>query len=207
MKSATATLIAVGYVAFLCVGCEELDSQRELQLDKQLATSQAREKQLAGQVEKLVAQTANQKKQIRTLQTLSPNRLKKLFVVDRIELSRYTGGVDTNKKPGHDAIKVMIKPLDKAGSVIKSAGAMKIQLFDLADKPDKRLLAEYNYPVEKIGKHWAGGFMANHYSFMCSWKKPPANQKITVRVEFIDHLTGKTFTTQKLVVLALPPKQ
>ena len=56
------------------------------------------------------------------------------------------------------------------------------------------------------GATWAfSGFMTNYYSFICPWKSsPPAHEEITVRVEFVDYLTGKSFTAQKTCKLQLP---
>jgi hypothetical protein len=35
-------------------------------------------------------------------------------------------------------------------------------------------------------------------------RHPPAGEKVTVRVEFLDHLTGKTHSAQKLCEIELP---
>ena len=206
MKPAAAILITSMVAVLLCAGCMEPDTLTP-KLQKQLQASQAREKQLTAQVEKLVAHSDEQDKQIATLRKLGPDRLGKLFVVDRIKLGRYTGGIDTDKKPGQDAIKVIVKPYDRAGSIIKAAGEIKIQLFDLGAPKAERLIAEFIYPVEKIGKHWSSGFMSYHYSFDCLWPSPPKNPDITVRAEFTDYLTGKTFSDQKLIKITLPPAQ
>lgn len=205
MKLTAVILITSVASGLFCAGCQLPDSLTP-KLQKQLQDSQGREKELTHQVEKLSARSVEQEKQIITLRRLGPDRLKKLFVVDRIELGRYTGGIDTDKKPGQDAMKVFVKPYDQGGSIIKAAGEMKIQLFDLAAPEAARLIAEFNYPVETIGKNWSSGFMAYHYSFECPWGKPPKNPDITVRVEFIDFLTGKTFNAQKLVKITLPPE-
>ncbi len=206
MKIAAAMLTTSLAAVFFCAGCLQTESQTKIEnLQKELDLSKAREKELTTQVEKLTADTDRQKEQIETLQNLGPDRLKKLFVVDQVQLGRYTGGIDTDKKPGQDAVKVFVMPVDQAGSVIKSAGEVKIQLFDLAEPESERLIAEFDYPVDKIGEHWSSGFMAYHYSFECPLPNRPKNPDITVRVEFIDYLTGKTFTAQKLIKLILPP--
>ncbi len=204
MKSEPTVLKVVGLaLAILCAGCRP---EGDADVFNELDLARARQKQLTAQVEKLSARQSQQEKQIATLQKLGKVRLGKLFVVDHISLGKYTGGVDLDRKVGQDAVKVFLKPIDQTGSVVKAAGDVKIQLFDLAQPEGQRLLGEFCYPVEQIGKHWAGGFMTQHFSFLCRWKTPPKHPDITVRVEFIDYLTGKTHTAQKFITLALPVK-
>ncbi|MCD4823112.1 MAG: hypothetical protein K8S55_00760 [Phycisphaerae bacterium] len=211
------SVLLMTIVALLfCVGCEELSNERELELEKQRDVARKQVKELTGEVENLSARLATQDEHVKTLQALGgEKRMATLFTVDKIELGRYTGGIDTDKKPGDDAIKIFLLPEDADGSTLKAAGSVKIQLFDLAQPEGKgkgkgegknKLFAEYTYPVKDIAKHWHGGMLTYHYSFLCGWEKPPAHADITVRVEFTDYLTGKTFTAQKLCKIKLPPK-
>ena len=195
---------ALGVLGCL-TGCEPPDRQRELTLERQRDAAEAKVRQLTSEVEKLSADLKNRQEQIETLQTLGDKRLKNLFRVEEIELSRHTGGIDLDKKPGQDAIKVFLLPRDNSGNVLKAAGDVKIQLFDLAQPKDETLFAEFTYPVKDIAKYWSGGFMTYHYSFECKWKTPPKHDEITVRATFTDYLTGKTFTAQKLCKIKLPP--
>ncbi len=150
----------------------------------------------------------DQQKQIRGLQALGEGkRLEKIFHVSKISIGRHTGGVDTDGQPGHDAIKVFLRPIDKDGSTMKAAGDVKIQIYDLALPEDETLVGEYKWPVDKMSKHWSGGFMTYYFSFVCPWKKtsPPKHKKLTVRVEFVDYLTGKMFVAQEVCEVRVKP--
>jgi hypothetical protein len=150
---------------------------------------------------------AEQQEQIRTLQALGEKRLDLLFHVSAIKLGRYTAGVDLDGKDGDDGVRVYLQPVDGDGHAIKAAGAVTIQLFDLAAKAEENLLGEYNYPAEEIAKNWSAGFLTYHYRFDCPWKSsPPTHPEITVRVAFTDYLTGKQFTAQKVCTVHLPTK-
>jgi len=180
---------------------EKLKSDRKLAVEE---TQKVKELNAGLQVE-LVAQ----RKQIDSLQALGgPERLKRLFHVRRIALGRYTGGVDLDGDEGDDGIKVYLRPIDADGSVIKAAGGVKIQLFDLAIEGKDNLIGRYEWTAEQISKQWSSGFMTYHFSFECPWKaSPPAHDEITVRVEFTDYLTGKVLTAQKLCKVNLPAEQ
>ncbi len=196
---------AVLAVLICLTGCELSDRQRELALERQCDVAEEKVRQLTEEVEKLSGDLKHREEQIETLQKLGEKRLENLFSVEEIKLGRHSGGIDLDKKPGQDAIKVFLLPRDKSGCVLKVAGDVKIQLFDLAQPKDKTLLDEFFFPVKDIGEHWSGSFMTYHYSFVCQWKTPPEHDEITIRATFTDYLTGKTFTAQKLCKIKLPP--
>jgi len=153
----------------------------------------------------LKARVAEQSEQIGSLQALGDKRLDKLFHVTRIELGRYTGGIDIDKRPGHDGVRVYVKPIDQHGSTLKAAGSVTVQIYDLALPAEKTLIGTYTWTVGQAAKMWKSGFVAYQYSLTCPWKTaPPKHRDLTVRVTFLDYLTGKTFTAQKLCKVNLP---
>jgi len=185
-----------------CVSVKQAESEKIL-AERRDALEQVRT--LSDRNEALQSELAAQRKQIDTLQALGgQKRLDLLFRVERIAMGRHTGGIDTDDKGGQDGIKVFLLPIDADGSVIKAAGDVKIQLFDLAADPAQNLVGEYRWTVEQLSKQWSSGFMAYHFSFECPWPDgPPQHDEITVRVEFTDYLTGKTFTAQELCKVKL----
>jgi hypothetical protein len=152
---------------------------------------------------RLRQESAEKDEQIATLQALGPQRIEKLFRVEGIRLGRFTAGVDLDGDGSDDGVKVYLQPTDAQGSTVKAAGDVMVQLYDLAESSCKSLVGEYYWGVDQIGECWAGGFLSDHYSLVCPWQSdPPAHDEITVRVEFVDYLTGKTFTAQKLIQIA-----
>ena len=148
--------------------------------------------------ERLAARLAERDKQVESLLALGDKRLQKLYVVRRIRLGSGTGGADLDDKPGHDGVKVFVQPVDQHGSVIKAPGTVTIQLYDLAADPNGNLVARERFDLDATAGHWSSGFLAYHYSFVCRWKTPPAHNELTVRVAFLDYLTGKKHTAQQV---------
>lgn len=144
---------------------------------------------------------ADQSRQIESLQSLGPGRLDKLVTVDRVRLQRLTGGFSSSDKAGHDGIVIYLQPIDAHGHVIKAAGTARAELLDLANLPDKHLLGQWQFNADQLGKLWAGRLWTNHYTIRCMFPNPPDHNEITVRVEFTELLTGKTFTAQKLCAI------
>ena len=184
--------------------CQQLEAGRSSETRQQLLRRIA---QLAKKNRDLRADVTSQKKQIHSLANLGQGkRLEKLFHAEKIRLGRHTGGIDTDDKFVHDAIKVYLHPIDPDGSTVKAAGSVKIQIFDLALPAERNIIGLYEWSVDDMSKCFSGGFMTYHFSFVCPWKKNtlPEHEQLTVRVEFLDYLTGKTFTTQKACKVKLP---
>lgn len=182
-------------------GCDgATTSERFRQLDQQV-------RELTDQVDKLNTDLAaknalieTQQKQITSLQQLGRDRLEKLYYVTRIKIERLTGGANYDGKPGHDGITVYLQPVDQDGHVIKAAGDIHIELFDLANPDGRRRIGEYVFDAAHARTMWHGRLMTQHYTLKCPWRAAlPAHDEITVRTEFTDYLTGRTFRDQKVV--------
>jgi hypothetical protein len=195
-------LLVVGVLA----GCNgPTTTERFRQLDQKV-------RELTDQVEKLNGDLASknalitaQQQQIATLQRLGAERLEKLYYVTAIKLERLTGGADYDGKPGDDGITVYLQPVDQNGHVIKAAGDIRIELFDLSNPDGRRLIGEYVWDVDHTRELWHGRLMTHHYTAKCPWRTgPPAHDEVTIRVAFTDYLTGQTFRAQQVAKIRSP---
>ena len=187
-----------------CVMLAACTPQRPVRLDANMLLEI---EQLRTRNEELCKQLSQRDEQILALQNLGDKRLDRLYTVRRISLASGTGGASTDDKPGDEAVKVNVAPIDQYGSVLKAAGSVKVQVFDLAALQGKNLLAECDYDPNAAAKNWVSGLFSSYYAFTLPLPaEPPAHSELTVRVEFTEYLTGKTFTTQQVIKIALPPK-
>jgi hypothetical protein len=194
--------ITGGILVIAAIGCDNTTAERMRQLDQQIRQLNDQTDKLGKEVTAKDAVIETQRQQIATLQHLGDKRLEKLYYVTAIRIDRLTGPANYDDKPGPDGITVYIQPVDQDGHVIKAAGDIRIQLLDLANADGKHLIGEYRLDAEHARKAWYGRLMTNHYSVKCPWRSgPPAHEDITVRVEFTDYLTGKTFRDQMVVKL------
>ena len=186
-------LLAVLSVFLGCANKDELlleAQNRNRELRQQLRQSQQT-------VETQEDTIRRQSEQINNLSKLGTERLEVLFRVEKIKLGRYSGGAELDKNTGDDGIRVYITPQDEAGRTVTAAGSIEVNVFDLADK-DESLLMSYSFSAIEAKKQWHGGGLANHYNITCPWKdKLPSGDEVTVRVKFIDYLTGQAFTATK----------
>lgn len=178
----------------LLSGCADktVDIRRELISTRDdLGQSQRRIVELQSQLEQC-------QNQVQTLTNLGDERLQDVYLVQRVEIGRRSSGVSTDDQEGDDALRVYVEPIDQFGHVIKAAGAITVRLFDLAAPPDT-LIGECVLTPKEAGSLWTGSFTGSYFMLTCPWNRPPTVDEITVRVEFTDYATGKTFTAQRVV--------
>ncbi len=188
-------------------GCEPTVSKEKFDRLNQTWIDTLRDnRDLVRRNEQLEETIGRQNEQIADLQNLGDKRLEKLFYVTHLELGRRSGGVDKDGRSGDDAVVVYLQPVDRDGHVIKAAGEVTVQLYDLANAPAENLIGEYHWSLDELGATWAGGFLgSSQFSLLCPWRTgPPAHDQITIRATFTDYLTGKTFTAQRVVSVHLP---
>ncbi len=146
--------------------------------------------------------------QVNVLQDLGPERLEKLFRPVRVEFASRSGGYDLDGTPGDDGVVVYLRPIDSDGHSVKAAGAIRVQLFDLANPEGRHEIALYAFSVDEARKKWYGRLATGHYTIKCPWPpdRLPDHRDITVRAEFTDYLTGTVLTCQDHFAVRFPPE-
>ena len=178
------------------VGCANKDAQlAEAQNQNHELRQQLRQSQQTTETQQDTIH--RQAEQIRNLSELGPERLDILFKVQRIKLGRYSGGTNLDENPGDDGVRVYIIPQDDAGRTVTAAGSIQVDVFDLTEKSEP-LLMSYSFSPDQAKQHFRAGGLTNHYNITCPWKDAlPSGNEITIRVKFIDYLTGQSFTATK----------
>jgi outer membrane murein-binding lipoprotein Lpp len=187
--------------AIVLAGCGQ--GPRTDRLADRMVTAEARADQLQRQIEQLQADNRRLAEQVRTLRQLGDDRLDRLFHVEQVRLGRYSGGVDLDPNtPGHEAVRVLLTPIDQHGHPIKAAGDVRIELYDLSSDPGANRLARCDIPPEELAQAWSTTLIGGHFSLDCPFAgRRPSGEQVTARVSFTDLLTGRSFeTTEQLPV-------
>lgn len=200
-------LITLAIVSALAAGCDT-NYRRVSELQQQLNETQQENQRLRDELAEQERRVEDARQRADRLAELGgEQRVERLPRVARIRLGRYTGGYDADRdRPGHEAVRVYLEPIDTQGSAIKAAGEVTIRVLDLAEPQGQQEIAVCRYGVEEVAQHWVSGFINAHYVFECPWTegRVPAHEQLTVRVTFLDYLTGQQFTEQKAFEIALP---
>ena len=181
--------IVILSVVFL-VGCSKPNSAN-IELRKKNQELQTKVDQLQKRYQGDQATIASLQSQKGSLPTLPTTRMAELFTCTGLEINKLTG----YRK---DGLKVYVVPTDAAGDVLKTAGAVTVEAYDLARK-DQPLLGRWEFPVADAGKNWYESMIVRGYALTCDIAQPTAPSEITIRATFTDALTQRTFTAQRVI--------
>ncbi len=183
-------------------GCDitaKPDPQADLRrLEEEIAT---RDRQLTEQKNTI----DELQRQLATARGITDEDLRLVYYPEKLQIDALTAGADFDGKPGDDGVIVYFKPLDRVGDVVKVAGDVRIQVFDLAASSVENLVAECALTAPELSKLWYGKLLTQHFTVKCPWKgAPPRNRELTVRVVFVDFLTKRALTAQNVCTTNAP---
>lgn len=194
-------LVALAVLSSLggCPEAPSIDLRREnMRLQEEI---KKKDNELAAQF----ATISELNKQLMTARAFKPDDLEKIFYPEKLQIDSLTGGENYDSNPGDDGVTVYVRPIDKDGDVVKAAGDVRVELFDLARTTDN-LIGRYDVPVDAARKLWYGKLGTYHYTVKCPWLHgPPQHDEITLRVTFRDYLTQRVITAQTVVKVKLAP--
>lgn len=180
-----------------CPDSQPIDLRREnLRLQEEI-------KKKDGELASQYSTISELNKQLLTARAFKPEDLEKIFYPEKLTFDSLTGGENYDGKPGDDGVTAYLRPIDKDGDIIKVAGDIRIELFDLAKASDN-LIGRYDIPVDAVRKLWYGKLGTYHYTVKCPWLHgPPSNDEVTIRATFRDYLTQRVITAQTVVKIKL----
>ncbi len=192
-----ATVILLLLTLF-AVGCESAKKQSS-QDDSQAVSLQAQLEMLQRENRTLKNDLKELQQKMVNLQGMDRYRLDYVTQVDSIEFGRFTKPFDEDEDGGDDGVNIYLVLKDQQGDVIKAAGKVHIEIWDLAQPDGERLFDSKSIELKDVGKYWLPGFGGNHYKFILPWPNGqcPKHSNLTLKLTFTDVLTGEVFELQK----------
>ncbi len=189
---------AISALLLTAGGC--MDKQAAKQIDEQNSES-LKQKQLENDNEKLVAENSRLKKEIASLSSLDESlKYKAMTRLSGITLTGRCGIYNTDKDNAKDTLRVYLKTIDDVGDTIKATGSTEVELWNLNAKPSEAMVGKWQANAETLKTSWSGTFMTNYFKLEFPLGQIKTDEgEFTLKVKFYDHLTGKTFTTQRVV--------
>jgi hypothetical protein len=181
--------IVVASLLTVSAGCgspntANVDLRKERQaLQEQVASLESEVEQLRLQLRVIEGERG-------TIETLPQDRLSLLFTVGGLDVNRLTQRTD-------GGLEVYVQPLEGSGDLLKAAGAMTVEAFDLSATEQVRI-AMWEFPLEDARDLWQKGGLFSGYRLVCDWPAdvtpPAAGQPILLKIAFTDGLTGRTMS-------------
>jgi len=202
LLAACAALLSLSVAACTMLTAQEID---ELERSKLISQEEINRlgQQIVGQQETI----ERLQQQIKDVHGLEGNLEEQLIVPVRIELERMSGAYDRDGQVGDDGIVLYIQPVDRDNHVIKAAGSIEVELFDLANA-QSLLIKNYEFDTETTRTLWYGRMMTNHFTVRCPWPPGslPDHHEITAKVTFTELLTGKVLIAQEVYHVTFSPE-
>jgi FtsZ-binding cell division protein ZapB len=197
----------------LFIGCQEKAKSSK---SKGLVGAKAEQSEvtLKRENEKLKEQNQQLKERLETLMGINkPARIEAISTVSAIQLTNRCGiydksnavrrpqAEDSNDTSKKKMLMVYLRPIDDMGDVLKAAGAVKIELWNLGAKPSDALLKSWQIEPKELKKKWSGSLLTSYYKlpFDVNSILTGKEKEITLRVEFTDYLTGKILKEQSVI--------
>ena len=202
LLSSVICLLSSVFCLYFIAGCGNNSSQKS-PLVEQIEKLTEQKTQLQNQLEQSNSENEQLKKQVHTLAGL-PEEIKgeNLYNLQKIEIGRYTGFFDKDKDGKKEKLIVYIQPIDEQGDVIKASGNVDVQLWDLnSPETSQSLLGQWKVEPEELKKLWFATLVKINYrlTFDIADKVSSFDEPLTVKVTFIDYLSGKVFKEQMVI--------
>ncbi|MBI3860650.1 MAG: hypothetical protein HY290_02005 [Planctomycetia bacterium] len=119
--------------------------------------------------------------------------------------SLLTSGQNRDGQPGDEGLSVMLIPVDVHGDLVKLAGAVELELFDMSLEGEQQRLGQWTFTTDEVREHWHRGFISTGYLFQLDWQRIPSASELTLHAKLSIH-DGRKFdaTTQVKVDPPLP---
>ena len=192
--------ILAGCLLVFAAGCENAGGQPSL--TEQIDRLKQEKKQLARQIEQSETENRQLEKQLQVLSDLPAEaRFKSLYNLQKIKLTGYTNLYDKDKDGRYETLIVYIQPIDEEGDIVKAAGAVDVQLWDLNKESGEALLGQWNVEPDELKKSWFATLIIINYrlTFDVAGLIASDEEALTVKVTFTDYLSGKVFEEQKVI--------
>ena len=151
---------------------------------------------------KLADEIAQLKKQVEGLMGINKDaRTEALSTLSAVEVTSRSGlySNDTDKKKNR--LVVYLKPIDDMGDVVKAAGTVDVELWNLNLPAQNAMLGQWKVVPEQLKKNWTGSMLTNYYKlqFDVASILTGEEKELTLKVQFTDYLTGKIFKSQRVI--------
>jgi hypothetical protein len=170
--------------------------------EDQISALRQEKAELTRRLEQAETETGQLEKQIQVLAAL-PDHLKpeNIYSLQRIRITRYTNFYDKDKDGKKEKLIVYVKPMDEHGDIIKAAGAVDVQLWDLNKESGEAILGKWHVKPEELKKLWFATLLTINYrlTFDITDKVDKFDEPLTVKVAFTDYLSGRVFEEQKVI--------
>jgi hypothetical protein len=186
--------------ALFLAGCN-IGSQRMAPFELK-ARDLAREKaELARQLEQHEIEIKQLQTQVSALSALPKDKHENPYALTSVKVTRMTNFYDKDGDGRREKLVVYLQPIDPEGDVLKAAGRVNVQLWNLNNTSGKALLGQWQVGPDELRKLWFDSLVSSSYrlTFDAPVTAEVLAAPLTVQATFIDFLTGQILSGQQVI--------
>lgn len=182
----------------LLAGCG-IGSERKDPLELEIKDQRAANAELTAELERCRVEVEQLGDQVGALAALPKEGQENPYKLSSIRVSRFTNFYDTDNDGKREDFIVYVQPIDLEGDVVKAAGLLGVQLWDLNRPDGQALLGEWRVQPQELRRLWLDTLISANYRL--TFDTPEAldvlAEPLVVKVTFTDYLTGEVFRAQR----------
>jgi len=185
--------------AILLAGCG-IGSERKHPLELKVEALQREKAELAGNVEQCQVENEQLRQQVKAMTALPRDSHENPYKLTSVRIARFTGFYDKDEDGRREKLFVYLQPLDDTGDIVKAAGTVHVQLWNLEDPNGQALLGQWQIQPTELRKLWIAALVSDYrIPFDVSLTPELLARPLTVKVTFTDYLTGEIFRDQHVI--------
>jgi hypothetical protein len=184
----------------LLAGCG-VGTERKDTIELQIEDQRTANAELTAQLEQCRVEVEQLGDQLEALAALPKAGQENPYRLSSVRVTRFTNFYDNNDDGRREKLIVYVQPVDLDGDVIKAAGLVGVQLWDLNRPNGQALLGEWRVQPQELRKLWLDTLVAANYrlTFDAPESLDVLADPLVVKVTFTDYLTGEVFRAQRSI--------
>lgn len=183
----------------LLAGCG-IGTERKTPEQLQAERLQQEKASLTGDVEQHRVQIEQLRAQIRDLSVLK-DKQNNPYELTTLRIAKISNFFDKDSDGVQEKLIVYVQPIDTEGDVVKAAGTVSVQLWNLNNPNGQALLGQWKVEPAELRKLWFNSLATTSYRL--TFDRPETvgvfSEPLTLRVTFTDYLTGESFRAQQVI--------
>ncbi|MGE5296036.1 MAG: hypothetical protein ACM3VT_14525 [Solirubrobacterales bacterium] len=156
---------------------------------------------LTGNVEQYQAEIKQLQAQIQALSILPKDKQANPYELMAVRIAKISNFFDKDNDGVQEKLVVYVQPIDAEGDVVKAAGTVNVQLWNLNNPNGKAKLGQWQVEPAELRKLWFNAFATTAYRL--TFDRPAElkvfSEPLTIKVTFTDYLTGEIFLAQQVI--------
>jgi hypothetical protein len=193
------TCVLLVLAAIPLAGCG-IGSERRDPRELKVEALQREKAEIAAKAEQYQVENSQLQEQLKAMAALPKDSRENFYKLTNVQIARYTGFYDQDQDGKREKLFVYIQPIDANGDIVKAAGIVSVELWNLNNPSNQALIGQWQVQPPELHKLWVSGLVSVYrLPFDVSVTPELLAQPLTVKITFTDYLTGEIFRNQQVI--------